>query len=486
MRFTPGNFRRNRLTAFWSVNLWAHEAVDQRNEFDPPFDAACADSICMETIAEKLRTLLKHRIGRLSVRGWIEILALMVGVACIAAILFVRREIIDYHPSHTFSVRDDEFFGSAHAAADPVPVEGNRITLLHNGDGIFPEMLASIQAAKKTINFEAFIFHSGEVGDRFIEAFISKAKEGVEVRIIVDGIGSGWSLDNSDVDRLKEGGCQFYYYHPARSLRMDRINRRTHRRVLVVDGKVAYTGGVGFADDWQGSGNKTHEWREVHAKVEGPLVAKLQATFQQHWLGVTNELLVGEKHFPALERAGSLKAQVVASTEFSVAALSLLQAVSIAAAEKSIYITNPYCTPTEDQIKLLTEAVKRGVDVRLLLPGVKNDMPATKAAGRTAYGELLRGGVKIFEFKPTMIHSKTMVVDDVFSILGTSNLDARSSQINEEVDITVFDEAFGDEMRRVFLKDLEQAKPYTLEDFNKRSLWDRFTEWLAWPFSSQL
>ncbi|TLD68389.1 cardiolipin synthase B [Phragmitibacter flavus] len=440
----------------------------------------------MEIITKNSRALLKRRIGRLSVRGWLEILALVTGVACIAAILFIRRDLIEYHPSHTFSVRDPEFFGSAHASADPIPVKGNRITLLHNGNGIFPELLSAIQGAQKTINFEAFIFHSGEVGNQFIQAFIDKAKAGVEVRIIVDGVGSGWSLNNSDVDRLKQAGCQFYYYHPARSIRLDRINRRTHRRLLIVDGNIGFTGGVGFGDDWRGDGNKTHEWREVHVKVEGPLVAKLQSTFQQHWLGVTDEILVGPHHYPMLKPAGNLKAQVVASTEFSVAPLPLVQAVSIAAAEKTIYITNPYCTPTDDQIQLLNEAVKRGVDVRLLLPGVKNDQPATKAAGRTAYGKLLQGGVKIFEFKPTMIHSKTMVVDGMFSILGTSNLDSRSSQINEEVDLTVYDESFGKEMEQVFLKDLEQAGPYTYDDFKKRSLWDRFTEWLTWPLSSQL
>jgi cardiolipin synthase A/B len=224
----------------------------------------------------------------------------------------------------------------------------------------------------------------------------------------------------------------------------------------------------------------------VHVQIEGPLVARFQSAFQQHWLNETQELLTGADHFPELQPAGELKAQVIASDEFTVAPIPLTQAVAIAAAEKTIYITNPYCTPTQDQVDLLNAAVKRGVDVRLLLPGPHNDQPLTKAAGRGGYGKLLEGGVKIFEYTPTMIHSKTMVVDGLFSLVGTSNLDARSAQINNEIDLSVLDAGFGAEMDRVFLKDLEQSRPYTMEEFKKRGLWERFSEWVALLFRSQL
>ena len=426
------------------------------------------------------------RWGKLSLRGWAELLCFVAAVACICAILFVRRERIEYRPGHTFTVDDPAFFGSAHAAANPVPIEGNRITLLHNGNGIFPVMLEAIRSARKTVNFEAFLFHSGTVGTQFIDAFCERARAGVQVRIMLDGIGSGLDLKNTDVDKLTQAGCKFAYYHPTRALRVDRINRRTHRRVLVLDGQVAFTGGVGFADEWQGDGAKPDNWREVHAKLEGPMVAQLQSAFQQHWLGETKELLTGPDHFPVLQPAGNLRTQVTSSDEFTVAALPLIQAVSIAAAVKTIYITNPYCTPTDDQIWLLSEAVKRGVDVKMLLPGKHNDQPATKAAGRGSYGKLLAAGVKIYEFTPTMIHSKTLVVDGKFSMFGTSNLDARSSLINEEIDITVYDDSFGAEMDRVFLQDLKSAREYKLEDFNKRPLSERFSEWVVLPFQSQL
>ena len=208
--------------------------------------------------------------------------------------------------------------------------------------------------------------------------------------------------------------------------------------------------------------------------------------FRQHWFNEVGETLSGSGEFPELSPAGNVRAQVVASHSFSVAPLSLVQAVAFSAARKSIYITNAYCAPSGSQTRSLVAAVKRGVDVRLLLPGKHNDQPATKAAGRTAYGELLRGGVKIYEYQPTMIHSKTMVIDGIFSVLGSSNFDARSAQINEELDITVYDETFGREMQTVFERDLLRSKSYTLEDFEKRSLWDRFTEWLMLPFHSQI
>lgn len=430
---------------------------------------------------------LNHKWGRLRVRDWMMVTGLFLGVLCVGGWFLVRREVLDYRPTHQFAVRDPAFFGAAHAAGgDPIPIEGNRVTLLHNGIGTFPEMLKSIAAANETINFEAFIFHTGEVGNQFIEALVAKAKAGVEVRVLLDGVGSGSALKNSDVRRLEEGGCKFAYYHPTRALRLDRLNRRTHRRVLVIDGRVGFTGGLGFSDEWRGNADAADHWRDLHAKVEGPAVGKLQAAFQQHWLAATGEVLANTRHFPPLPPAGKLKAQVISSTEFSVAALPLIQAVAIASAEKSINITNPYCTPTDDQVHLLTEAVKRGVRVRMILPGKHNDQPWTKAAGRGCYGDLIKGGVQIFEYSPTMIHSKTMVIDGLFSIIGTSNLDARSAAINEEIDLTVYDEDFAKQMEGVFEEDMKHSRPYKIEDFKRRGLWERFSEWLVIPFQSQL
>jgi len=253
----------------------------------------------------------------------------------------------------------------------------------------------------------------------------------------------------------------------------------------VIDGKVGFTGSAGFAEKWSGNAQDPKHWRDMQARIEGPLVAELQGAFQEHWVKTFGEALSGADQFPLLKSVGDSKAQIVTSRSFSMAPVPLIQAVSFTAATKRIWITNAYCTPTDDQVEQLVNAVKRRVDVRLLLPGPNNDQPLTKSAGRSAYGKLLEGGVKIFEYQPTMIHEKTMVIDGLFSMFGSSNFDARSSEINEELDVIVYDQNFGREMESVFEKDLAGSKEYTLEDFNKRTLWERVSEWLVVPFRSQ-
>ena len=306
------------------------------------------------------------------------------------------------------------------------------------------------------------------------------------MRVLLDGVGSSWSLNNSDVHAMQQAGCKFAYYHPTHSWRVDRTNRRSHRRLLVTDGRFAFTGGVGFAKQWAGHAQDKEHWRDVQLKVQGPLVANLQSAFQQHWAKTSAEELSGAGQFPGLAAAGNMKAQVVSSHSFSIAPVPLVQAVAFAAAAKRIWITNAYCTPTPNQVELLAKAAQRGVDVRILVPGENNDQPLTKSAGRGAYGKLLEGGVRIFEYEPTMIHIKSIVVDSLFSIIGSSNLDARSAEINEELDVVVYDRDFGRQMEETFSNDLKRTREYTLEQFRQRSLWERTVEWLAYPFRSQL
>ena len=425
-------------------------------------------------------------IRHLTWRGWALIFGIVALLGIVFGFFFVRRPVIEYRQEHRFSVQDPAFFGSAHALSDPLPIAGNKIELLHNGDQIFPAMLTAIAAATKTVNFEAFLFNSGEVGSKFRDTLSERALAGLRVRVLLDGVGSGSSLDDSDVKAMEDAGCQVSYYHPTRSWRLDRTNRRTHRRILVVDGRIGFTGGVGFADEWRGNADAPKHWRDIHARIEGPLVAKLQAAFQQHWVSERKEALGGADDFPELKPAGNLTCQVVASTAFSTAPIPLLQAVTFSSAREKIWIANAYCIPTDDQVELLGKAAARGVDVRMLVPGKQNDQPATKAGGRSAFGGLLKAGVKIFEYKPTMFHGKTMVADGIFSMFGSSNFDSRSTSINEELDVTVYDKGFAQEMERVFEKDQLQARPYTLADYEKRSLWERLSEWAVLPFRSQL
>jgi len=420
------------------------------------------------------------------VLDWVAVLIAFWGIVAVFCIFFIRRQIIDYQLEHTFGVKQPEFFGSALALYDPVPLTGNKLELLQDGDAYFPAMLAAIRAARKTINFEAYILYSDNTGWAFRDALIERARAGVEVRILLDGLGSGWSLNNSDVRMMKEAGCRFAYYHPLLSWRIDRSNRRSHRRVLVIDGKLGFTGGVGFAEQWSGHAQDPTHWHDVQVRVEGPLVTALQNAFEEHWIKTFDETLSGADQFPALPPAGEISGQLIASHSFSVAPLPLTQAIAFAAAERRIWITNAYSAPSSGQVDLLVKAVQRHVDVRLIVPGPHNDQPLTKSAGRTAYGHMLQGGVRIFEYQPTMIHTKAMVIDGMFSVVGSSNLDPRSSQINEELDLAIYDADFGRRMEAMFENDLRHSTEYTLEQFKNRSLWERTTEWLTAPFHSQL
>ena len=439
----------------------------------------------------KKRTRSSHWLNqqwwRFVIAEWIGLTLAFLAIVLIFCVFFIRRHTLEYHLEHSFSVRDPEFFGSALALTNPVPLAGNKIDLLQNGDEFFPAMLGAIKSAKKTVNFAAYIVKSDATGRAFRDALCERARAGIEVRILLDGIGSGWGLDNADVRQMTDAGCKFAYYHPVQSWRLDRTNRRSHRRMLIVDGKVGFTGGAGFSDKWSGHAQDKDHWRDIHARLEGPIVAQLQAAFQSHWVKTFGEALTGAGQFPSIPPAGEIKAQIVESHSFSAAApIPMVQAVAFASAEKRIWITNPYCTPSDDQVDLLVKAVQRKVDVRLLLPGPYNDQPMTQSAGRTAYGRLLEGGVKIFEYQPTMIHAKTMVVDGLFSMLGSSNIDPRSSEINEEIDVAAYDEQFARQLEETFQKDVAQAREYTLQQFKDRSLWERTTEWLMLPFRSQL
>ncbi len=429
---------------------------------------------------------LNQRWWKLALAEWISLTLAFIGIVLVFCLFFLRRQSLKYNLEHTFNVRAPEFFGSALALADPTALPGNKIDLLYNGDAYFPAMLEAIRAARQTVNFESYILHSDETGRQFRDAFCERAAAGVEVRVLLDGVGSGWSLDNSDVRIMQKAGCKFTYYHPTISWRVDRTNRRSHRRLLVVDGRVAFTGSAGFSKHWAGHAQDKNHWRDLQARIEGPLVGKLQQTFEEHWIKTFGETLSGAGQFPALSTAGDLKAQVVASRSFSMAPVPLVQAMAFAAAEKRIWITNPYCTPTNDQVELLVKAVQRHVDVRLMLPGPNNDQPMTKSAGRSAYGKMLEGGVKIFEYQPAMIHEKSMVVDGIFSMFGSSNFDARSGEINEELDVVVYDEKFAREMEASFERDRQSSREYTLQDFQNRALLERTTEWLMLPFRSQL
>ena len=390
-----------------------------------------------------------------------------------------------YELPHGFTVSDPTFLPSA--LPGPTMTSGNRLELLENGDAIFPAMLAAISSARKTVNFEAYIFWSDEVGARFRDAFAERAAQGVAVRVLLDAVGSS-SLKASDVDVMRRAGCRVEFFHSKRPWMLWVVNHRNHRRVLVVDGTVGFTGGVGFADPWRGDADARDHWRDTQVRVEGPAVRGLQRAFQENWSEVTGEPLVGEEFFPALEQAGSSSVAVVPSSPLAaMSGAGRVYAISLAAAAKEIWIANSYFVPDETTVGLLVAAVKRGVDVRVIVPSDEhNDVPVTKAAGRSSFGPLLQGGVKMFEYEPTMFHLKTMVVDGIFATVGSANFDDRSFHLNEEINLFVYDAAFAGLMKDRYQRDLQRCRPYTAAMWKARPLTKRVTEWLVGPFRSEL
>src|SRR4051794_32919893 len=418
----------------------------------------------------------------------IAVLSLLVGYALAISLAKTSgpKDVV-YELPHDFRVTDATFLPSALPGG--ALTTGNRITILENGEGIFPPMLAAIAAAQKTVNFEAYIFYSDSVGTRFRDAFIERASHGVEVRVLLDAVGSpGRKLKASDVDMMKRAGCRVEFFHSRKPWKVWVLNHRNHRRVLVVDGKVGFTGGVGFADEWAGNADSPEHWRDTQVRVDGPAVRGLQRAFQENWSEVTAEALVGAEFFPELPPAGSTSAAVVPSSPLAAqSGAGRVYAVSLFAAAKEIWVGNSYFLPGEEATALMVAAVKRGVDVRVIVPSDQhNDVPATKAAGRASFGPLLQGGVRMFEYAPTMFHPKTIVVDGIFSTVGSANFDDRSFHLNEEINVFVYDKEFAARMRESFQRDLESCHEYTLAMFNSRPLSKRITEWLTKPFRSEL
>lgn len=344
----------------------------------------------------------------------------------------------------------------------PAWVEGNTIRTLNNGDEIFPAMLQGIRSAKRSVTFETFIYEDGDVPDVFAAALMERARAGVPVKVILDAVGASKSLGYHQ--ELRDAGVDLVVYHSPWWLDVRRNNHRTHRKLLVVDGKVGFIGGVGIADYWKGNASKPEEWRELHYRVEGPVVAQMQAAFVDNWLHSRRELLLGEAYFPALKSAGSVTASVFHSSPLrNRASLELMNQLAVASARRSVCIESPYFLPDGNMVKVLCAAAERGVRVRILMPGEHMDQKAVERQSRKSWRRLMAAGVELFKYDPTMIHNKLLIVDDLFVSVGSGNLDPRSVRINDEANMNVLDRGFAREQTRVFERDLRKAHRVRLD-----------------------
>ncbi len=358
-------------------------------------------------------------------------------------------------------------------------IEGNRVTIYNGGDEFFPAMLDAIDAAQDSVTMEQYIFWDGQVGRRFAEAFAEKARSGVSVKLLVDAVGSS-TLGEPIMKILEAGGCQLAWFRPVHWYTLNLANHRTHRKSLIVDGRVAFTGGAGIGDHWLGTGQSPDSWRDVQVRVEGPAVLEQQSGFAQNWLRTTGEILGGHEYFPLLVPVGDTGVQTILSSPSEGAgAAGTMHLIVLQCARRHLYIANPYFIPDARIIEMLAQACKRGVSVKLMLAGRHNDTWWARQNSVRLYGKLLAAGVEIFEFLPTMLHQKIVIVDDAWAAVGTANFDNRSFSLNDETSVCFCDRALVNQLHDIFAADLEHCRKVDLAEWRGRVLWQRAGELFA-------
>ena len=358
---------------------------------------------------------------------------------------------------------------------------GNSVQILLNGDGTYPQLWKDLASAQRTITVQMYYSQPGKVADSMAKYLVDRAQNNVRVLLLMDAFGSQ-PLKKKWVEKVRAGGVEVVWLRPLRWYTLQKAAQRSHVRVVVVDGKVGYTGGFGLADYWLGDGRHEGQWRESNVRFEGPTVGALQAAFAAGWAEATGELLTGDMFFPKISFAdiGDVQAGLMHTIPSSGSTPGeRFMALSIAGARKTLYISNSYFVPGETFLRLLLAAAKRGVDVRILTVSAKTDVKTTWYAGRTYYEKLLEGGVKIYEYLPSMMHGKTMVVDGMWSDIGSMNFDNRSLSFNDESLLVALDRNVGAQMDSIFMDDIKYSKEIKLEEFRKRPLSGRILEWGA-------
>jgi cardiolipin synthase A/B len=382
-------------------------------------------------------------------------------------------------PSEDFTVGfkadpgSTEFVAWSSAFLNSPIFQGGEVRLLQNGDAFYPAMLAAIRQAEDSVNFEVYIFEPDEIGRQFIEAFKERARSGVEVRLLLDGFG-GMKLRKRYREELRQAGVIVTRFRPPSLRDLVRFYRRSHRRAIVIDGKIGFTGGAAISSKWKGNVTNQHEWRDSMTRVTGPMVAGIQSAFATNWVYCTGEVIAGPRFFPPLEGApGPCAMSVVSSPSDSLQPIRLLFWVSFINARRRLWICNSYFIPDQRLRDAVVERARAGVDVRVLVPGNHTDALPVQAAGRSYYEELLAAGVRIFEYQPAMMHAKTAVIDGAWSIVGSANLDERSMELNEENVLGIGDPDFARAIEEGMTEDLKRSREIHLEEWRKRSIFQR-------------
>jgi cardiolipin synthase len=393
---------------------------------------------------------------------------------------------------HRFPVGSDPFLQGVSGVLNVPLQQGGTAKLLNNGDEIFPAILAALREAERTINFMTYIWERGRISDEILAVLCERARAGVEVRVMLDGIGA-WSAPNREFRELEAAGGRVRWFNRLRLGKLTAFYRRNHRRAIVVDGKVAFTGGASVGDMWLGSARDHEHWRDIMVEVRGCLAANLQSAFTQLWANSTGELLLGEEHFPPAEQAEtppgaeglSRHVTVISSPAEGSHPLRVFYWTSLACARESLYLTTAYFVPDRDIRRALMERARAGVDVRLLLPSKLTDVKIVRLAGHFYFRRLLEAGVRIYEYQTTMMHTKALVIDGTWSIVGSANMDIRSKELNQEAVIGIADRGFASQLTDTFFADLAESREIRLGEWKQRPILARALERIVVLFQEQ-
>ncbi len=393
---------------------------------------------------------------------------------------------IEHQIARLYATSDPQFERAMGVLLGPPIVGSNRFDVLVNGDEIFPSMLAAIRSARSTISFESYIYWSGAVGKAFADALAERARAGVRVHLLLDWIGSN-KIDPQQLALMERAGVEVRRFHEPRWYHLARMNNRTHRKLLIVDGSIGFTGGVGIADEWSGHAQDPSHWRDTHFRAEGPVVAQMQAVFMDNWVKVTGNVLHGPGYFPAVDAAGTSRGQVFSSSpEGGSESMRLMYLLAITAAARSIDLSSAYFVPDDLTLRTLVAAARRGVRVRIITPGEHMDAETVRRASRAAWGDLLQAGVAIFEYQPTMYHCKVMIVDGLWVSVGSTNFDNRSFSLNDEANLNILDSDFARRQVEIFEQDIARSREITLAQWQQRPLREKLIEHAAALVGAQL
>ena len=408
-------------------------------------------------------------------------------VACLVIVNFTTGEKkIDRHVERMYSLDDPQFAHELGVLLGPAFVGGNTAKALLNGDEIFPPMLQAIREAKASITFETYIYWSGDIGRQFATALVEAAQRGVKCHVLLDWVGSV-KMDSVLINQMTAAGIQVQRFHPPHWSNLARLNNRTHRKLLVVDGRIGFTGGVGIATAWTGHAQDPAHWRDTHFQIGGPAVAQMQSVFLDNWVKVTGQALHGVAYFPPIPEQGSMAAQMFSSSPSGGSeSMQLMYLFSITAAAKSIDLAAAYFVPDELMGTALVNAMKRGVKVRIIVPGPHIDSDAVRSASRASWGPLLLAGATIAEYQPTMYHCKVMVVDGLLTSVGSTNFDNRSFRLNDEATLNVIDREFARQQTDIFNADLARSKVVGFVDWAARPWTEKLAERWSQLIASQL